>query len=258
MIANRLLPPYSPRIVAETDAMLVVDKPPFMQAHPSKPGDRQTLWDWLRELLAYELTTGGQVSLINRLDRETSGLTLVAKTAGAARTLSLAMMRHAIRKCYLAIVHGHPERDAWNCNAPLLRAGTVEQSAIWLRQRAHPEGAPSETRFATVSRFWLGERRFALVAAEPVTGRMHQIRVHLAETGHPIVGDKIYGPSPDCYLEFIETGWTPRLAERLLLPRHALHACELRVEERVYRAPLPEDLQGFLGEAEVGEWDGAD
>jgi 23S rRNA pseudouridine1911/1915/1917 synthase len=89
-----------------------------------------------------------------------------------------------------------------------------------------------------------------MVDCEPLTGRTHQIRVHLAFSGHPIVGDKIYGPNENCYLEFIETGWTPTLAQQLLLDRHALHACSLAFtwgsEQFRFDSPLPADLQGFL------------
>ena len=74
--------------------------------------------------------------------------------------------------------------------------------------------------------------RFSLVRAVPRTGRTHQIRVHLASLGHPIVGDKIYGPDEQHYLRFIETGWTSELENALLLPRHALHSARLKVERR--------------------------
>jgi 23S rRNA pseudouridine1911/1915/1917 synthase len=79
---------------------------------------------------------------------------------------------------------------------------------------------------------------------------MHQIRVHLAHAGHPVVGDKIYGPDENCYLEFIRTGWTPALATRLLLPRHALHSTALRFPDAglAWNSPLPADLREWAGE----------
>ena len=94
------------RILGETTDLLAVEKPPFLLVHPSKPGGPVTLWDRLRELLAYEVASGGQVSLINRLDRETSGIVLVAKNAVAARACSMAMARGEIGKEYMAIVTG--------------------------------------------------------------------------------------------------------------------------------------------------------
>jgi 23S rRNA pseudouridine1911/1915/1917 synthase len=82
----------------------------------------------------------------------------------------------------------------------------------------------------------------------PFTGRMHQIRVHLAHSGHPVIGDKIYGPDETCYLDFIETGWTEDLARRLFLDRHALHAHGLEVDGGNWISPLPQDLAQFLAE----------
>ena len=238
-------------IIAETDEYLVVDKPAHLEAHPSKPNGRVTLWDGLRELLAYEIANGGQVSLINRLDRETSGLTLVAKTRAAARALHMQMEARAFAKEYLALVWGWPAQDAWTVDAPLLRLGTVATSRIHLKQAVHPDGAAARTGFHVERRFTRATTNgahFALVRAFPETGRMHQIRVHLAHSGHAVVGDKLYGPDEGCYLEFIDTGWTAALAARLLLPRHALHSTVLRLPARglTWSAPLPSDLAAFL------------
>jgi 23S rRNA pseudouridine1911/1915/1917 synthase len=239
------------RIVEETADYLVVDKPPFLQAHPSKPSDIRTLWDGLRDLLAYELANGGQVSLINRLDRETSGLTLVAKNKKAAREFGIRMEQRRIEKAYVAVVWGWPMADEWTVDAPLLRQGDVRPSPIHLKQAVHPAGAAAVTRFRVRNRVRLTTTagdQFSVVEAFPATGRMHQLRVHLAHSGHPIVGDKIYGPDERCYLEFIRIGWTDVLATRLLLPRHALHAAFLRIPDlsRSWEAPLPEDLERFL------------
>ena len=241
----RLRPPYPPRIVAETDDFLVVDKPPFMIVHPSKPTDTGTLWDALRELLAYEIANGGQVSIINRLDRETSGLTLIAKHLAAARDFHQRMERREIAKSYEAIVFGWPEVDAWRVDAPILRQGTVRESRVWVKQCVHADGAAATTEFRVTRRFENAGARFALIHAQPETGRMHQIRVHLAHSGHPIIGDKLYGVSEDCYLEFIETGWTESLATRLLLPRQALHSGTLSAAGHHWASPLPPDLAAF-------------
>ena len=92
----------------------------------------------------------------------------------------------------------------------------------------------------------VGEEKFAVIRAIPRTGRTHQIRVHLSAIGHPIVGDKIYGPDEQLYLRFIDAGWTPELEQRLLLPRHALHSAKLAIEgEREWASPLPPDLAEF-------------
>jgi len=242
-------------IVEEAADWIVVDKPPFLQIHPKKPGGPRTLWDGLRELLAYELANGGQVSIINRLDRETSGVVLVCTTAEAARRFHAAMKSRAFAKEYLALVWGWPERDEFTVEAPILRQGEQLPTAIYLKRCVHPAGAEAVTRFVVERRFekeTAAGNRFALVRAFPRTGRTHQIRLHLAHAGHPIVGDKIYGPDERCYLEFIETGWTPALERRLLLPRHALHSTRLRVEMEGnvfdWHAPLPPDLGAWVAE----------
>jgi 23S rRNA pseudouridine1911/1915/1917 synthase len=239
------------RIIEESDQWIVVDKPPFLQAHPSKPGGPRTLWDELRGLLAFEIACGGQVSIINRLDRETSGLTLIAKTHAAARYLSMQMQERRIAKEYLAIVWGQPQRESWIESGPLLRQGDRQPSRIYLKQMVHPEGAPAKTRFEVEQRLPVrpgAPEGLGIVRAIPETGRMHQIRVHLARAGHPVIGDKIYGPDEGCYLEFIETGWTPSLANRLLLSRHALHSSSLRLTDsgHEWRSPLPADLADFV------------
>jgi 23S rRNA pseudouridine1911/1915/1917 synthase len=267
------------KVIDETGDYLVVDKPPFLLIHPTKPSPQPTLWSELRKLLAFEIANSGQVSIINRLDRETSGLVLVAKTAGAARRFGLWMQQQRFKKEYLAIVWGWPDWETRIVDAPLDRQGKHQPSAIWLKQVIHPAGAPAQTEFRVERRFTKagttepssqssnrdrdqggalrGSREaagegcigtFALIRAIPRTGRTHQIRVHLASLGHPIVGDKIYGPNERLYLEFIETGWTEALAKQLLLPRHALHSAKLAIEgEHEWRSELPDDLAAFAG-----------
>ena len=236
-------------IVAESDDFIVVEKPPFLLVHPTKPSSARTLWGELKQLLAFEVANGGQVSIVNRLDRETSGLVLVAKNAAAARRFGLLMQEQRIAKEYLAIVWGWPEWETHSVDAPLARQGAHVPSAIWLKQMIHPSGAPARTDFRVEERFTRGVNGegFAIIRAFPHTGRTHQIRVHLASLGHPIVGDKIYGPDERLYLEFIETGWTPELKRQLLLPRHALHSAALEIQggER-WTSALPPDFAAFF------------
>ncbi len=235
-------------IVAETDDYLVVDKPALLLVHPTKPNGARTLWCELRDLLAFELANGGQVSLVNRLDRETSGLILVAKNSASARRFGLLMQQQRIAKEYLAIVWGWPEWESTTMDAPLLRQGSLGASAIYLRQTIHLEGAEAKTEFQVERRFRRATTagdKFSLIRARPLTGRTHQIRVHLAALGHAIVGDKIYGPNEQYYLQFIETSWTPELQRALLLPRHALHAAKLSAAGESWESPLPNDLAEF-------------
>ena len=237
------------KIIDETDDYVVVDKPPFLLIHPTKPNETRNLWKELRELLAFEIASGGQVSIVNRLDRETSGLVLVAKTAIAARRFGLQMQRQQLGKEYLAIVWGWPEWETKIVDAALDRQSKHQHSAIWLKQMIHPAGAQAQTEFRVEGRFiksTMSGDKFSLIRAVPHTGRTHQIRVHLSSVGYPIVGDKIYGPDEQLYLRFIETGWTVELEQQLLLPRHALHSAKLGIEgEREWNSPLPVDLAEF-------------
>src|SRR5438046_4884883 len=238
------------KIIDETDDYVVVDKPPFLLIHPTKPNETRSLWKELRELLAFEIASGGQASIVNRLDRETSGLVLVAKTAATARRFGLLMQKQRLRKEYLAIVWRWPEWETKIVDAPLDRQAKHQQSAIWLKQMIHPAGALAQTEFHVERRFVKSTTagdKFSLIRAIPRTGRTHQIRVHLSSVGHPIVGDKIYGPYEQLYLQFIETGWTPELERQLLLPRHALHSARLAIEgEHEWASPLSHDLAEFM------------
>ncbi len=209
------------RIIDETDDYIVVDKPAFLLTHPTKPDQRTTLWKELRELLAFEIANGGQVSIVNRLDRETSGLVLVAKTSTAARRFGLLMQEHRLRKEYLAIVLGWPEWETKIVDAPMDRQGKHQPSVIWLKQMIHPAGARALTELRVEKRF--------------------------GKSGYPVVGDKIYGPNEQLYLEFIETGWTPKLERELLLPRHALQSSKLAIEnEHEWTSQLPAELAWFV------------
>lgn len=236
-------------VLTETDGYIVVNKPAPLKVHPGSPDGAETLYDGLKGLLAFEVANGGQVSIVNRLDRETSGVTLVAKNAETARRFGLAMMARQFQKSYLAIVHGWPQWHETVETGPILRKGEVTPSPIWVKQMVHPDGTPCETAFRLLEcRVDAAGRRFAMVEARPHTGRMHQIRVHLSHLGHPIVGDKLYGEDETCYLDFMDAGWTPDLERRLLLRRQALHSNRLELageEPLLWVAPLPEDLQEF-------------
>lgn len=242
-------------VVDESDEWIVVNKPAPLVVHPTSGKAEPTLLGGVKELLSYEIANGVQLSIINRLDRETSGLVLIAKSKEAARRFGLAMEARQIGKVYQGILAGWPEWDELDVNAPLLRQGDVEESAVWVKQYVHEAGRPSATRFRVESRYQFADgAKVTKVRIEPHTGRMHQIRVHASYCGYPLIGDKIYGPSEACYLEYIESGWSEQLQEKLRLPRHALHASEMAMLDGSalsWKIAFAADLEAFLNGAEM-------
>ncbi|MCW1912753.1 RNA pseudouridine synthase [Luteolibacter sp. GHJ8] len=233
------------RVIDESEDWIVVDKPAPLAVHPANGKVEPTLLGGLEELLLYERANGARLSILTRLDRETSGLVLVAKNAAAARHFSLQFQDRAVKKEYLALVHGWPEWESLRVEASIIRAG----GAIWLRQAVDPAGRDCVTGFQVEKRFSNALGRFARVRCFPETGRMHQIRVHIEHAGHPLVGDKIYGTDGTPYLEQFAGQISDESVARLILPRHALHACKLSIgwQGRMleWDSPLPGDLASF-------------
>jgi 23S rRNA pseudouridine1911/1915/1917 synthase len=243
------------QILGETEDFLAVDKPAGLLAHPTRPGGPRTLWHELCALLGYELAVGGQVSLVNRLDRETSGVLLVAKTAEAARAAGMAMQSGRIEKEYVALVFGWPQWSEMIIDAPIARLREVAESEVWVERAVNPRGARAITRVRVEERLELtAQRRFSLLKAWPETGRTHQVRVHLSHVGFPLLGDKIYAKGGRHYLDFIAHGWTKEMESEIWLPRHALHSTRLRTDiggrRLEWTSPLPTDLARMI---EFGE-----
>jgi 23S rRNA pseudouridine1911/1915/1917 synthase len=243
----QVLPKF--QVIDESKDWIVVNKPAPLIVHPANRQSEPTLLGGLEQLLAYELQTGGSLGIITRLDRETSGIVLVAKHKEAARELGWIFESRQAHKEYLAIVTGWPSESEWVSNQRIIRAGELGPSAIWVRQITSDQGKECQTSFRVENRFERTEGKFSLVRCFPQTGRMHQIRVHLASSGFPIVGDKLYAHDGTEYLEWMEYGWNLELQRRLILPRHALHAAALEIgwAGQTYRweAPLGDDFAGF-------------
>lgn len=225
-------------IVYQDESVLVIDKPGLVVCHPSKHGPWSSLVGALREsgLL-------GKVHMVYRLDRETSGVMVFARQPQVATRLQTAVEGRRVRKTYLAVVRG-----LW-AGPGIVDAslGRDLLSGISSRQRVFdgPEAQTALTEFEPVA---FG-RDVTLLRAHPRTGRMHQIRVHAAWCGHPVVGDKLYGGDPGLFLEFVQHGFTERLKGALELPRHGLHARRMEFGEAgslgVFAAPLAADLRAF-------------
>lgn len=227
-------------LVFEDDELLVVDKPGGMVCHSAQRPDQPALVHWVRD---HGVTTP---RLINRLDRETSGLVVVAKNERAARILGKAVQRREIEKGYIAICWGEFAQDHGLVDQPI---GRTHGALVYTKRVVSAtDGKPCVTEFAVEKRL----RGFTVVRLRPRTGRAHQLRVHMAWLGHPIVGDKIYGLDEALYLRFIEEGVTAAMLETLLLPRHALHAervafCHPRTQQPcAFSAPVPSDLADFI------------
>jgi 23S rRNA pseudouridine1911/1915/1917 synthase len=226
-------------VLYEDDDVLAIDKPAGLPIHPTAKFWRNTLTALLRERYP-----GQHMQVAHRIDRETSGILLVARSPDAASWLKRAFARRAVDKSYLALVKGQPPEH-----------GVIDHPIKLLDTPTHlmmgvaPDGLKAVTRFRVARRF----AAHALCDAYPETGRQHQIRVHLAAIGHPIVGDKLYGAGESAFMRACDEGVGPELLALFDgLPRHALHAHRLSFPHPRTRAPvtiespLPSDLTTYL------------
>lgn len=265
---------FNYRVLYEDNSIYVIDKPGLLPVHPAGRY-------YFHTLMTHLLTRGFTIPLhatqaekefylVHRIDKETSGVLLLAKSKKTCADLIRQFVSRKTEKKYLAIVHGHPDSE-FEVNLALNRK---KNSPIALKMYPVPEsegGLKAYTSFKKLDQF--GD--YALLECHPQTGRQHQIRVHLQQAGYPIVGDKLYGLPDSEALQFFEKKsalvkdlpQTPsrspfihrrylsaEILDKLKLKRHALHAAEISFTHPVtqrkvtFASPLPEDLKQFLEE----------
>jgi len=189
-----------------------------------------------------------RVFVVHRIDRDTSGLVVFAKTREAHRYLSSLFESRALEKTYLAVIHGQPAWAETVCDLPLRADGDREHRTIIDKAK----GKHARTNFKLLAEVGA----YSLIEAQIETGRTHQIRVHLASLGHPVVCDPLYGTMKPVYLSAFKRGWRgDNLEEKPLLSRLGLHAYSLVIptpegEAQRFIAPLPRDFRALVNQME--------
>ncbi len=255
----------------EDEDYLIVDKPPLLPVHPSGIYFEHSLWSLLRK-------DGGDIHIITRLDRETSGLVLVAKSAAAARRAQEAQTSRALEKRYLAVTHGAfpsaiQQAEGWlssdgGSQVRKKRRYSAERPAIAENQSGAPggEAGPAKgcrreppvescaTIFNALGAWQADDGPRSLVEARLLTGRTHQIRATVLALGYPILGDKLYGLDESCFLRFIAGTLDEDDERRLVLPYQALHCAFLSLsagDGRSIRVEAPPPWPSSLGHGEA-------
>jgi 23S rRNA pseudouridine1911/1915/1917 synthase len=230
-------------IIAENPDWIIASKPAPLLIHPTRPDGEITFWHLLQQQFP-----GEHLCLMNRLDRETSGLVLVSRNKETSSLLGKMAMNRLIHKRYLALVQAVPPESGL-IDQPIARKSDFGKSNIYVLQIIHPQGKSAQTRYRRLETRVHQDQPVSLIEVELLTGRMHQIRVHLQSIGHPVIGDKLYGPDTNYYLRVVESGWNEDMKEKLLLRRQALHASHLEFtwqgKNISVDSTLPADLNDF-------------
>lgn len=227
-----------PKIVFEDEKILVLEKPAGMVVNRAQSVKEVAVQDWAGTYLKIKgRGIGGRAGIVHRIDKETSGLLLVAKTPEAFENLQKQFKEREVEKKYIALVHGLVEPSSGEIRAPLRRLP-------WNRERfgVLAGGREARSKYQTISSFRFQNSNYTLLELKPETGRTHQIRVHLKYWGHPIIADDKYA------------GRKTNRRDREWCPRLFLHAAFLafahpETGKRVgFESPLPEDLKTALSQ----------
>jgi len=202
----------------QTDEFALFDKPSGVMVHPQ---NRYTPYSLIDEIKSH---FGMQANIAHRIDQETSGLVLASKNKKSERTLKMMFENREMNKRYVAMVHGHVSRET-KITVPLLRKKD-DSAIVRMVVKVHESGKASETTITPLH--YYPELNMTLVQAKPLTGRQHQIRVHLFHVKHPIVGDPIYGQKEEDIIRFLDREISPEeRIEKSGASRLLLHASQL-------------------------------
>ncbi len=233
-----------PGVIYEDADLVVINKPPFMITHPAGKNL------FYCATVFFETRYKHTVHSIHRLDRETSGLLLLGKNPKVSQKVSQLFEEDRVKKCYFLIAHRTEGAKPFPFTAKERLGrdeGAIPQGMISAYPEASALGKESETHFELL----LEKDRYVLALAFPLTGRQHQIRVHAACNGYPLLGDKLYNGDSSVFLRFKDFVPTSEDHEKMQIPRQALHAVALKLaypkdEMTHYLAPLPKDLSDWL------------
>ncbi|MFT3692811.1 MAG: RluA family pseudouridine synthase [Kofleriaceae bacterium] len=231
-------------VVYEDARMRIIDKPAGLPVHATA----KFYFNTLARVMWERYPTERELQMCHRLDRETSGCMVIARDREAAAYLKQAISeKQRATKEYLAVVYGAPDWDEITLDQALRISTEKDDTKLpTVKVLVDPAGMTAATRVKVEQR---GE--MSLVRCTLLTGRQHQIRVHLAHAGFPIVGDKIYAHGDQAFIDYCDRGLTPELAKLFVLPRQALHAARITVPhpdggQVTGEAPLPADMLGLL------------
>jgi len=228
----------NPQIITETDEYFVIEKPAGMATEP--PATTNTVKDWLIDSGYIKMRDWDEASrfgVVHRLDTDTSGVLIWAKDLASQAKLRQLWQGRAVKKNYLALVAGEcPENGV--IEVSLMRDNKNDRQIVALLPTQKSRPAITEYQRLAVGEF--ANKKVSLIEARPITGRTHQIRVHLKSIGHPIIGDKLYGEKE-----------TREIASEIGLARQFLHASALTINEHSYTSPLPADLQSSLKKVNI-------
>jgi 23S rRNA pseudouridine1911/1915/1917 synthase len=234
-------------VIHEEPSFVVINKPAGLAAHPQKLTALGTLSNGLLArygpLLPSSDEAGLMPGIVHRLDADTSGVMVVARTAPALEELKRQFREREVSKVYHAIVEGTPKTAEFECAAPVERDPFRGES-----MRVNKGGRPAQTAFKVLQQF----DGYTLLEARPSTGRTHQIRVHLAHLDLPVVADRLYSRTPELRLSAVMRGDPPARGDGVLLARQALHALRLTFKHPetgaalTFEAPLADDFEHAL------------